>query len=463
MASQRCILFLSIVVVFVLFYISWYPCSFHDHDYESGLERAYTSGLERTYTWYMETVKDFMFQDSNVVADVALVSTKTFDVDSFGAKGDGKNDDTKAFKKAWKKACSSSTAAVFSVPKNKKYLVAPIRFDGPCTASLTMQISGTILASKKESKYKKDERHWLRVDEVDDLQIQGGGVLDGNGAIWWNKSCKVDKSRPCKDAPVALTFYKCTNLVVNNLQVQNAQQIHVSFDNCENVQASNMQVIAPEDSPNTDGIHVTRTQNIKISDSVIGTGDDCISIVNGSKNVEAMGITCGPGHGISIGSLGSDKSEAHVSDVTVDGAKLTGTTNGVRIKTWQGGSGDATNITFRNINMKNVTNPIIIDQSYCDQDEPCKQQDSAVEIKNVVYQNITGTSTNKDAIIFKCSKKHPCQGFVLQEINLTQEGGDDATAVCNNVELTYIGTVIPRCPKDIVQINENLKYMVAVD
>ena len=38
---------------------------------------------------------------------------------------------------------------------------------------------------------------------------------------------------------------------------------------------------------------------------------------------------------LSIGSLGSRNSKAYVSGVTVDGAKLSGTTNGVRIKTWQ--------------------------------------------------------------------------------------------------------------------------------
>ena len=37
----------------------------------------------------------------------------------------------------------------------------------------------------------------------------------------------------------------------------------------------------------------------------------------------------------SIGSLGKGKSEAIVSDVSVTRAKLSGTTNGVRIKTWQ--------------------------------------------------------------------------------------------------------------------------------
>jgi hypothetical protein len=38
---------------------------------------------------------------------------------------------------------------------------------------------------------------------------------------------------------------------------------------------------------------------------------------------------------LSIGSLGSGNSEAYVSGITVNGAKFSGTTNGVRIKTWQ--------------------------------------------------------------------------------------------------------------------------------
>lgn len=37
----------------------------------------------------------------------------------------------------------------------------------------------------------------------------------------------------------------------------------------------------------------------------------------------------------SIGSLGKGNSEAEVSNVVVNRATLTGTTNGVRIKTWQ--------------------------------------------------------------------------------------------------------------------------------
>ncbi|KAK9290658.1 hypothetical protein L1049_008831 [Liquidambar formosana] len=256
-------------------------------------------------------------------------SVNTVNVDDFGAKGDG-TDDT--------------------------------------------EIYGTIEASDDRSDYKNDGKHWLVFDSVQNLLVEGGGTINGNGNIWWQNSCKINKALPCKDAPTALTFYKCKNLRVNNLKIKDAQQIHVSFEECTNVQASSLTISAPENSPNTDGIHVTGTQNIQISSCVIGTGDDCISVVSGSQKVQAMDITCGPGHGISIGSLGSGHSEAYVSDVTVSRAKLSGTTNGVRIKTWQGGSGSASNINFQNVEMYNVSNPIIIDQNYDGKAKPSKDQ-----------------------------------------------------------------------------------------
>lgn len=59
---------------------------------------------------------------------------------------------------------------------------------------------------------------------------------------------------------------------MKNLKFQDAQQIHVSFEGCTNVQASYLTVTAPETSPNTDGIHITSTKNMTISNSNIGTG-----------------------------------------------------------------------------------------------------------------------------------------------------------------------------------------------
>ncbi|XP_048142103.1 polygalacturonase-like [Rhodamnia argentea] len=173
---------------------------------------------------------------------------------------------------------------------------------------------------------------------------------------------------------MALTRFNCENLITRNLKIQNVQQIHFLFKKCSDIRATGLQVTGPGSNPNTDGIHVAGTRNIEISSSIIGTGDDCISFVDGSQDVQAMEITCGPGHGISIGSLGSGNSEARFSGVTVDRANFSGTTNGVRIKISHGGSGSAGNIKFQNIEMHDVSNPIIAEQSYHDQDEPCRQQ-----------------------------------------------------------------------------------------
>ncbi|KAI7998719.1 hypothetical protein LOK49_LG10G02927 [Camellia lanceoleosa] len=450
MALQNISLSISISIIFLCL-VSGHFTSLHVDPHHNNHVQAYGYGFQADPSHISTTIEDKNeFENSinheNGIFVVrkfgkegrVLASAKTVSVDAFGAKGDG-SDATEAFKKAWSEACSSAGAVLLVAQKS--YLLKPITFTGPCKSVLTMQISGTIEASGSRSDYNSDRRHWLLFDNVQNLVVEGGGTINGNGMIWWQNSCKINKALACTNAPTALTFYKSKNIKVNNLKIKNAQQIHVSFEGCVNVQASNLVVSSPGKSPNTDGIHVTNTQNIQISSCIIGTGDDCISIVSGSQKVQATDITCGPGHGISIGSLGSGKSEEHVSDVVVNGAKLSGTTNGVRIKTWQGGSGSASNIKFQNVEMNNVANPIIIDQKYCDQDKPCAGQSSAVQVKNVVYQNIKGTSASNAAITFDCSKNYPCQGIVLQDVNITP-----GKASCNNVKPSKSGVVSPQCP-----------------
>ncbi|WJX49733.1 hypothetical protein P8452_36130 [Trifolium repens] len=369
----------------------------------------------------------------------------TVNVDDFGAKGDGR-DDREAFKKAWNEACSKG--AILVVP-NRIYRLKPITFSGPCQPNTAFMLYGTIEAWPEMSAYEEDKQHWIVFDSVSNFKVDGGGTFNGNGKKWWQNSCKYSNNNlACNDElrPTAVTFYDCKNLRVKNLRFKDAQQMHVAFERCFNVFVSNLVIRAPEDSPNTDGIHVAETQNIDITNSHIGTGDDCISIVSGSKFVRATDITCGPGHGISIGSLGADKSEAEVSNVIVNRASLKGTTNGVRIKTWQGGSGYARNIKFMNIEMQNVTNPIIIDQYYCDQTEPCQEQGRAVQLSHVLYQNIRGTSASEVAIKFDCSRTIPCREIYLQDVILEPEsGGSGTTATCENVGYVNSGKFYPQC------------------
>nr|XP_018678613.1 PREDICTED: probable polygalacturonase At1g80170 isoform X3 [Musa acuminata subsp. malaccensis] len=239
-----------------------------------------------------------------------------------------------------------------------------------------------------------------------------------------------DDTLPCRHAPTAITFHRSKHVAIRDLTVLNGQQMHIAFTSCSHVRASRLKVTAPAESPNTDGIHISGSIATLVEDSTIRAGDDCISIVGNSSNVRVINIICGPGHGISIGSLGKSNSYSQVHDVKVENSLISNTENGVRIKTWQGGSGYARKIVFRGIRMSNVSNPIIIDQYYCDSSRQCQNQTSAVKVHQISFIEIKGTSTTKDAIKFSCSDSSPCEKIYLQDINMSLESGGNASAYC---------------------------------
>lgn len=94
------------------------------------------------------------------------------------------------------------------------------------------------------------------------------------------------------------------NSVIQDVTSLNSKNFHFNLLNCHNLLFNQVKVFAPEVSVNTDGIHVARSSGIKIINSNIATGDDCISIGPGTHNINITGVTCGHGHGISVGSLG---------------------------------------------------------------------------------------------------------------------------------------------------------------
>lgn len=151
------------------------------------------------------------------------------------------------------------------------------------------------------------------------------------------------------------------------------------------------------------------------------TGDDCISIQTGCSNIYIHDVDCGPGHGISIGGLGKDNTKACVSNIIVRDVTMHETTNGVRIKSWQGGSGSVKQVMFSNIQVNEVANPIIIDQYYCD-GGGCHNQTSAVAVSNINYINIKGTYT-KEPVRFACSDSLPCTGISMSTIELKPATG----------------------------------------
>ncbi|KAL7162329.1 hypothetical protein ACSBR2_042750 [Camellia fascicularis] len=364
-------------------------------------------------------------------------SKKVLYVTDYGAKGHNFNDDTEALKDVWKVACSLSSRPKIVIPVGHTYLVRPIDFAGPCRSKITLRIFGTIVAPKDPDVWDGlNRRKWLYFHGVNHLTVEGGGIIDGMGQEWWSRSCKINKTN-------ALTFHRCKNLRIRNLMMVNSQQMHLAFTSCVRVAASRLKVLAPGSSPNTDGIHISTSTLVEVKESIVRTGDDCISIVGNSSSIRIGNISCGPGHGISIGSLGKSSSLVEVHDVSVDGAFLSNTENGVRIKTWQGGSGFATKIAFQNVWMENVSNPIIIDQFYCDSPIPCENQTLAVKVEDISFMAIKGTSATEEAIKFACSDTFPCESLYLEDIQLVSYSGGSTSSFCWEAQGSCSGLIYP--------------------
>ncbi|CAI9108292.1 OLC1v1007862C1 [Oldenlandia corymbosa var. corymbosa] len=364
------------------------------------------------------------------------INAATFNVMSYGAKPDGRGDSTQPFLKAWSWACSSVQPATMYVPRGR-YMIKAAVFQGPCRSRINVQIDGTLVAPDNYW-HLGNSGYWLLFIKVNRLSVIGG-ILDAKGAGFWD--CRR-RGGNCPAGARSITFNWVNDGLISGLTSINSQLMHVVVNSCNNVRVQNVKIIAPALSPNTDGIHVQVSTGVTISNSNIQTGDDCISIGPGTRNLWMERIKCGPGHGVSIGSLARDFKEDGVTNVTLINSEFRGTDNGLRIKSWaRPSTAFVNNIKFRNIVMNNVANPIIIDQNYCPNNQGCPRQTSGVKINQITYHNIQGTSTTPNAVVFDCSPSAPCRGIILHDIKLTYLN-QRAKSYCKNIGGTTRGVIL---------------------
>ncbi|XP_022141107.1 probable polygalacturonase At3g15720 [Momordica charantia] len=375
----------------------------------------------------------------NILSSWIVSASPSFNVLDYGAIGNGQADDSQAFLRAWNDVCGATEGIpTLHAPHGKIYMLKPLKFQGPCKSKqVTFHLKGTLVAPKKGSWPKYDRERWIQFSDIDGLIVNGTGQFDGQGSSWW------EDWEHCQ-RPTALFLHNCNGLQLREMKHINSAKNHISINACNDVIISDLHIIAPEDSPNTDGIDVSRSNNVLIQNSFMGTGDDCIALNNGSSNIDIVGVTCGPGHGISIGSLGGNREYNVVENIHVKNCLLKGTQNGMRIKTWQGGYGYARNITFEQITLMGAKNPIIIDQYYTDFFSIFFQLFD-IKVSNVTYREVNGTSANENAIILNCSRNR-CSNIILENVSIKPiDPKMEAKAFCQNVDgrSTYAVPTVP--------------------
>ena len=293
---------------------------------------------------------------------------------AYGAKADGKTKDTGALQKAIDD-CARSGGAVRLA--GGTFLTGPIALKSHIV--LELEAGATLLASQDKSDYQKLTE--MREDAVQplisatnaqDITIRGGGTIDGNGEPWWAE-VYAHKNSPeyvAAKRPRLILIDHSKHVRIEGITIRNSASWQVTLYYSEEVIIRDGRILAPEHSPNTDGVDPFSSHHVTISHMTIDVGDDNVAIKSGqpgspgpddpSTDIAVTDCVFLHGHGMSIGSEVS----GGVQNVRVARVHFQGTANGVRVKSNRDRGGDIGNLDFRDLTMEDVATPVLITEYY---------------------------------------------------------------------------------------------------
>ncbi len=196
------------------------------------------------------------------------------------------------------------------------------------------------------------------------IDARGGAKLLGQDVTWWDLAHEAKVKDLQQSVPAMIVMRHADGFTMYKITLRNSPGFHVSVGTTDGFTAWGVKIMTPKTSRNTDGIDPGSSRNITIAYSSINTGDDdvCLKPVrgNGVSNMSVLHNHFYAGHGMSIGS-GTDGGVDHllVDDLTIDGAD-----NGLRIKSDPSRGGLVHAITYRNVCIRNVMNPLVFTPHY---------------------------------------------------------------------------------------------------
>ncbi len=331
-----------------------------------------------------------------------------FDVRDYGAVADGKTKCTDAVRKAIAAARAHGGGTVLFGPGT--YLTGPIRLESHITlhidAGARVKFSDDfddylpMVRSRWEGTEVVSFSPLIYADHVEDVAIEGSGILDGQGERWWqfHRALRAEQKKtgrwntdsrwqkefaarnPSLELPDDDSRLKSGFLRPPFVQILDSRRVSIRDVKlvsspfwtinpvyCDNVTVRGVTIENPSDAPNTDGIDPESCRNVHISDCLIDTGDDCITIKSGrdqqgrrinrpAENTTITNCTMLHGHGGVV--IGSEMSGG-VRNLVASNCVFDGTDRGIRIKSARGRGGVVENVRMSNIVMRNIVEEAI--------------------------------------------------------------------------------------------------------
>jgi len=369
----------------------------------------------------------------------ALDSSPGCNPRAFGAKGDGVSKDTSAIQAAID-ACAKQGGGTVRLIAGT-YLSAPIVLKSNIT--LQLDKGATLLGSANHADYPPlvmfhlpDLQPLVSATNAVHVAITGEGVIDGNGESWWQEARAVRNAGVLgagHPRPKLIIFDHCRHVRVEGVTIQNSPMWQLVPYYSDDVVIRNIRVLAPPRSPNTDAIDPFSSSHVVIDHVFADVGDDNIAIKSGpinspgpddpTRDVTITDCTFMHGHGLSIGS----EIAGGVQNVRAERIHFEGTDNGIRVKSNRDRGNDVSHLFFRDIEMKDVKNALVISEYYPKILPPDTETAQPVtrltpHFHDIVLENVTATGSAMAGAIVGLPEA-PISGVVLRNVKISAKTG----------------------------------------
>jgi polygalacturonase len=370
----------------------------------------------------------------------AVHAARTCNPRDFGAKADGTTKDTTAIQSAID-ACATKGGGTVQLTAGT-YLSAPIVLKSNIT--LQLDKGATLLGSPDHADYPAKIEFRLpalqplvSATNAENVAITGEGTIDGQGESWWQMARSVHDAGIMGNPhprPRLIVFDHCKHVRVEGVTIQNSPFWQLVPYYSDDVLIRNVRILAPYPSPNTDAVDPFSSSNVRIDHLYADTGDDNIAIKSGAidspggddpaRDITITDCTFKHGHGLSIGS----EIAGGARNILAERIHFDGTDNGIRVKANRDRGNDVSNLVFRDIDMKDVKNPLVVSEYYPrilppeGDVAPAPVTRLTPHFHNIVFQNVTATGGVMAGAIVGLPEA-PVTDIVLQNVNLSGDKG----------------------------------------
>lgn len=361
-------------------------------------------------------------------ASATVFAEKIVDVMKFGAKGDGATLNSVSIQKAIDD-CAAKGGCVLNFPAGR-YLTGTIQIKNGVTLRLSKD--AVLLGSMEKSDYRnldpfidgsENPMGYALIVAVDakNVGIEGDGTIDGQ-----SPQLKA-KQNPYLMRPFLIRWVRCENVAVKGVTLKNPGAWTLNFYQSKNIEIESLTIRSRGlGMPNNDGINIDSSENVRVRNSDVVSGDDALVIKSTKAGKPSRNITatnCKLSTRTNAIKLGTESiggfENIRISNIQITKTQMAG------IALYEVDGANLQNVVIKDITMDGVIVPISIRlgsrlKTFREGDTA---KPNAGKIRNVRIENIKAKNIEMVGMLINGIPGYPVEDLTLKNIELELPGG----------------------------------------